>query len=404
MHTTRGNRPFAESRKNCPPPRANKHVQEGGGDERRGLTSFGSITIENVAGGRRAHTRFRPAADPPPRARAWRTLGRPRPQGWRCGSGGNDAPDRLVGDCVALNAGGAAGQRERRLDEAVLAAVKADDRRASARLQHGRQHAQQLLQARQFAVDENAQRLERARGGVQVPLARRRVQPPSLLAAGRFQQEDLADVGRPASAGHQPRPPPAVPRGGSGIRLVAEGRAGWRRFPAISSPALRRADRPPCGPCACRAGRRRNIMGKSRVRRRPPASTTCRRSASTTSTASIFSAARQRGQGGESGVLEGRKDSPRRPGVRGARRAGFPGRGRGRSACRSGRRGAAARRRGRPRRWCNRRRRRPRPGRGPSAPRRAGRGGVRRAACCVVGFSSAAFPSSPRTSPMGVSR
>src|SRR4051794_979617 len=69
---------------------------------------------------------------------------------------------------------------EGRFDQAVLAAVEADDRGPPPFAQAERQAAQQRLEVRQFAVDQDAQRLEGARRGVQVPAAGGRVQAPRL--------------------------------------------------------------------------------------------------------------------------------------------------------------------------------------------------------------------------------
>ena len=63
---------------------------------------------------------------------------------------------------------------ERLLDEAVLAAVEADDPDAAARTQAVGGDAQQLAQGAKLVVDQDAQGLERAGGGVQGAGLRRR--------------------------------------------------------------------------------------------------------------------------------------------------------------------------------------------------------------------------------------
>src|SRR5262249_27106122 len=77
--------------------------------------------------------------------------------------------DRVVADRF-VDAGALAGA-EGGLDAAVLATVEADDRGPPARSETGRQRAQERIEARQLAVDQDAQRLEDAGNGANSLLA-----------------------------------------------------------------------------------------------------------------------------------------------------------------------------------------------------------------------------------------
>ena len=99
-------------------------------------------------------------------------------------SGDSRAKSRLLA-ALCRNRGIAAGPlpvAEGRLDETILAAVEADEGRPTARPQAVGQHAQQLFEVGQLAVDEDTQGLKGAGGGMQVPAAGRR---PSATPAGR---------------------------------------------------------------------------------------------------------------------------------------------------------------------------------------------------------------------------
>src|SRR6266849_9248949 len=66
------------------------------------------------------------------------------------------------------------------LDESILTAVKADDHGFAPGRQTCGQHAQQLFQISEFAIDQNPQGLKRPGCRVDVPPVRGRMEPPSL--------------------------------------------------------------------------------------------------------------------------------------------------------------------------------------------------------------------------------
>ena len=149
--------------------------------------------------------------------------------------------------------------RERLLDDPVLERVVRDDDDPPARGQPPHRRVERLLEHLEFAVDLDAQRLERAA---------RRVRP--VLAGGRGDRglDDVDQLGGGGDGAAGPRgydeccdargPPffPVLPNDAGELRLLSTKR---RR--------LRLSCRPRSGPSSCRAARPRGR--RSRARRRP---------------------------------------------------------------------------------------------------------------------------------------